>query len=184
MSDKSPSTRRAIRPAAAKPASDFNAFVNAVMEPLPDETLLDTHYNLVMRRARHEAWHQADTTTRYCKALFDVCWATSSYYEYVEKNEIAARRVDGAHAALLSAYRTALARQILTPAYHRANVAWKRRQDVDYLPIKREEVEAAIAADEAFLAAHPTRRARAKVGAMLASPEPELDDFDAAAGNA
>jgi integrase len=54
-----------------------------------------------------------------------------------------------------------------------AAVAWKRAElahqikiastPFRYLQVTQEEVEAAIAADEAFLAAHPMRRSRSKV---------------------
>jgi hypothetical protein len=48
---------------------------------------------------------------------------------------------------------------ILTKVF-RAAVEWKRAKlhDLRTIPIKAERVERAIAADEAFLAAHPTKR--------------------------
>ena len=47
-------------------------------------------------------------------------------------------------------------------AYAGAAITWKRAQlkgrGFHYVPVKKERVERAIAADAEFLAAHPTRR--------------------------
>jgi hypothetical protein len=73
---------------------------------------------------------------------------------------------------ILKEYRDAIATQIRTPAPNKAELMWKQaslaseihsRLPFRYLPITREEAEAAIAADEAFLAAHPVKRCRAKM---------------------
>jgi hypothetical protein len=67
---------------------------------------------------------------------------------------------------LVTIWREAVAKQILTPAPDLAGITWKRTQlagkCVDYLPIKTECIEQAIAEDVAFLAAHPTRRSNAQ----------------------
>jgi hypothetical protein len=52
-------------------------------------------------------------------------------------------------------WRQAVALQILTPAPDKAAVTWKRRAaKKQYLPIDRDTINRAIAADEEWLAAH------------------------------
>jgi hypothetical protein len=58
-----------------------------------------------------------------------------------------------------------LGKQLLTAAPDMASVEWKRRQlkETTFLNVTRERVEKAIADDVAFLNAHPTRKARARL---------------------
>jgi hypothetical protein len=151
-----------LSPAAAEPVSDYSAFVSAVLEPLPDETLLDTEYNFIVRSSRRKVWRRAVATTRYFKVALEYGNAADNYSHVVEQNSIAGLLTNAHHTTLVKAYREAISRQILTPAPNIAAIAWKRAQRDGYLPINQQEIEAAIAADERFLAAHPTRRARAK----------------------
>jgi hypothetical protein len=66
---------------------------------------------------------------------------------------------------LVDTWREAVVKQLLTPAPDGAAVAWKRAQlagrGFSHLPTKAERIERVIAEDLAFLAAHPTRRAKA-----------------------
>ena len=70
----------------------------------------------------------------------------------------------GDRITLIGMWRQALAEQLLTRAPNVAAIAWKRAKleggRLDYLPVSREQVERAIAADVAFVAAHPTRTKR------------------------
>jgi hypothetical protein len=67
--------------------------------------------------------------------------------------------------ALVAHWRAAKVNQLLTPAYQAAGVLWKKAHLIadrlDYLPVEPRQVERAIEADEAFLAAHPMRRKKA-----------------------
>jgi hypothetical protein len=53
---------------------------------------------------------------------------------------------------------------IRTPAHDRSALAWKKKavltKQFEYFPISAREAAACIAADEAFLDAHPIRRSR------------------------
>jgi hypothetical protein len=68
--------------------------------------------------------------------------------------------------ALVEKWREAVAKQLLTPAPDLGAITWKRAKlksgDFDHLPVKEPRVEQAIADDEAFLAAHPTRKPSGK----------------------
>ncbi|RXT49772.1 hypothetical protein B6S44_23150 [Bosea sp. Tri-44] len=64
---------------------------------------------------------------------------------------------------LAAAWRKATADQILTPAPDQAALSWKRSAvRRRCLPITKEAAEAAICADEAFLAAYPVTRAKSR----------------------
>lgn len=148
----------------------YIAFVSAVLEPLPAEILIDTHYNFIARQTRREAWLRADAATCYFKAMHAYIWAASRHYRY-EKLESLKSTAEISCCLTAEQLRAAIARQILTPAFDQAGVVWKRavladelrsRWPFKYFSITREETEAAIAADEAFLAAHPVRRCRSK----------------------
>ncbi len=149
---------------------NFDAFIHAVLEPLPDGVLIDTQYNSIARQTRRDAWYRAYTKTRYFEALLEYVRAAQSFYGQVEQSDILATIARMDDMALVIECRAAARAQILTPAYDQAGVAWKRTwlarlqamsdSPTVYLPINREETEAAIAADEAFLAAHPVKRCR------------------------
>jgi hypothetical protein len=63
---------------------------------------------------------------------------------------------------LVDTWREAVVKQLLTPAPDLGAINWKRAKlasrDFASLPTKPERIERAIADDEAWLAAHPTRR--------------------------
>lgn len=65
-------------------------------------------------------------------------------------------------------WREALTRQLLTPAPDAGAVTWNRRALADeqhvFVGIKRERIKQAIADDVAWLAAHPMRRSKRKIG--------------------
>ncbi len=57
---------------------------------------------------------------------------------------------------------------ILTPAPRPEDLQWKRRQaDWTAIPLSRAEIDAALAADEAFFAAHPVKRERRRPAGLL-----------------
>jgi hypothetical protein len=63
---------------------------------------------------------------------------------------------------LLANWRQAIAQQLLTPAPDTRAVAWKKAalaaDQHEFTDVKTERVDRAIAADLAFLAAHPVRQ--------------------------
>jgi hypothetical protein len=129
-------------------------FIDACMDPLPDSVLIDTQYNSMVRQTRVDAWRAAAAKTRCYKALLQVAWDTDKKSRYCVHAGVSIPSA----AECLKLYRQALADQLLTPVEGKADIDWKRRQDCDYLPITEERVAKAIAADERFIAAHPTTR--------------------------
>jgi len=134
------------------------------LEPLPDEALIDTHYNSIARHARRDAWYRARTETHFFEALLQYVRAAKAYCKRIDHINELQRIAEADDLDILRQKRSAVARQILTPAPTKAAVAWKRQAAEDkYLPVRPEDIEAAIAADEAFFAAHPVKRCRSKV---------------------
>lgn len=139
-----------------------NKFMEALLEPLPNNVLVDTHYNSLMRQMRRDAWFRADAKTDYLhsKRYFQMAEARLARISGDERQE------NTSHSAsfdTLKLERAAIADQILVPAPDQAAVKWKRKAASDrYLPISKEEIERAIAADEAWLAAHPVACRRRK----------------------
>lgn len=116
-----------------------------------------------LRRDRREAWRAADALSNYWRAALDFSDATAR----AQHHDLKAAR---GHAkishegrwVILQAYREAIGKHLLTPAPDMAAVTWKRKQlGKAYLDVKKEQVEKSIAADIAFLDAHPTRNSRA-----------------------
>lgn len=145
------------------PATDtkLSAFIEACLEPLPDDVLIDTHYNLMVRHQRWDAWRAADAKTRCYEALFKVAGLVQEKARYRVHASVSIPSEN----ECLKLYRQSLAEQLLTPCERKADVDWKKNKLKSeggkggwYLPVKPEEIEASIAADEAFLLAHPTRR--------------------------
>jgi hypothetical protein len=150
------------------------------------ETLSPTCKNSRLRKKRRDAWREADAVTGYWRARLDF----SDAIEHVQRHDAPEGRdhpaVDPGDAwPLIKSYRKALVEQLLTPAPDLAAVSWKKathaksqHRYVDCADlrsallaphVKAEQIgrliERAIADDEAFLAAHPTRRPRRKVEA-------------------
>jgi hypothetical protein len=154
----------------SKRPHNLAAFINMALEPQPAEVLIDTQFNLIVRAARSKAWRKAYWATQCVKSWHDFLQAARTYYHvtneqgplpgghFVSEDVLKQGDVDS-----IKLLRMTIANQILTPSPTMADVTWKRATAKDdYLPISKEEIEAAIAADETFLAAHPTRRVRAK----------------------
>src|SRR5882757_6927640 len=121
-----------------------------------------THKNALLRRQRRDNWRRAEVATRY--------WNKRMEFEYVAISAQRCGLPEGDYQPFIDAendrypvvlkYREALVRQLLTHAPDVTSVTWKQRVDYQFLEVKRERVERVIADDLAFLAAHPTRRAR------------------------
>jgi hypothetical protein len=65
---------------------------------------------------------------------------------------------------MVDKWRAAFVKQLLTPAWDAASVAWKQnalaRGKYEYTGLKPDRLEHAIADDLAFLAAHPVRQSK------------------------
>lgn len=132
------------------------AFICALLEPLPEGVPIDTQYNSFMRRARKNAWHRAYVISTYYRSLVDYYDAQGNYARVIDNDPDREHQLSFQRAEAIKQWRKAIAAQIRTPAPTRADVTWKVQAAKDaYLPITPEEVAAAIAADEAFLDAHP-----------------------------
>jgi hypothetical protein len=143
----------------------LSRFIHACMEPLPAEELIDTKFNSMLRNQRHKQWHAA-----YCQyaALKGLLGATDYRLERVERLFNAPISLPSRD-QILKRYREALAELLLTPTVRKSDVEWKKRQlkDLKYVPVDASDVEAAIAADDAFLAAHPIKRTRRNTGEAI-----------------
>jgi hypothetical protein len=141
------------------------AFLQQCLDPLPDAVLLDTHHNQLMRQARRLPWRKADAITSLTRAELDYLFA-KSVHAGVLGDEAEAKAYEHRRCCCLKRLRQAVADQIRVPAPDLLSVQWKREAAKDqYLPIDADEVARLVAADEAFLAAHPiTKQPRRKRG--------------------
>jgi hypothetical protein len=123
-----------------------------------------TAKNARLRSARWEVWRRADAIVNYWRALLEFTDAVSRAKRN-GLNEARAHAETSAEARwqILESYRDAMGKHLLTPAPDVASVNWKRHKlRRSYVGVKKELVEKAIAADIAFLDAHPARNSRAK----------------------
>lgn len=138
----------------------LDAFMSKVLEPVTDAELIDTQYNSLVRNARAQAWTLAKRKTDFFDAL-----KTAAFHLELNKGTnlnglvaVLPSRLD-----LIDLYRQALADQLLTPAFQKLDIDWKKRQFAKLsrsVPVRPEDVAASIKADEDFLARHPIKRVR------------------------
>lgn len=141
--------------------NSFSTFLSRVLEPLPDHELVDTALNRAERDTRATAWSDARFTTDYWFAEMQCAWATATYAKRVINDSDKEKASIDDAVKFTREWRQAVGRQLLTPAPSKVDVAWKRRHaDDKFLSVSRNEIQAAIASDEAFLSAHPIRRTR------------------------
>lgn len=138
----------------------LDAFMSKVLEPVTDAELVDTQYNSLVRNTRSHAWGQAKNKTAYYDALFHAALSLDlNQGRYAEFEFVA---VLPHRDKVLRLYRQALADQLLTPAFEKKDIEWKKRQlmKLNCVPVRTEDVTASIKADEDFLARHPVKRER------------------------
>jgi hypothetical protein len=122
----------------------------------------ETAKNSRIRRARGDAWEAARRISEYwlARMKWQIALEIAQQYGIADSNSFPSAENDR-HFCLADKWREAVAKQMLTPAPDLGAVTWKRAKlksdDFPYLPIKKEQVERAIADDVAFLEAHPTR---------------------------
>jgi len=145
-----------------KPANkSYQTFVAKVMEPLASDELFDKDYNIVARETRRDAWRKADALTDYYDKLADFLLAKGCFHLLNGETEEVLQVIEQERFQAVTNARAAASQQIATPAYDA--VSLKKKIGLAkrcYLGINEEDSARAIAADEAFLAAHPvsTRR--------------------------
>jgi hypothetical protein len=141
----------------------------------PDRTLSATAANGRLRNERHEVWWMAEAATRYWKARIDFQSAVS----WAQRMEIPEGRLhpsdpeDSGRMSMVRNWRAALVKQLLTPAWDGASIAWKQNalargkyQNTDLTP---DRLRLAIADDLAFIAAHPVRQSKSKTTGGLSN---------------
>jgi hypothetical protein len=151
------------------------------------ETSSPTCKNSRLREKRKDAWREADAVTGYWRARLDFNSAIERVQRYdAPEGRNHAAYIPDDHWPLIKSFRKALVEQLLTPAPDLAAVSWKKaklaggqHRYVDCADLRSallaggqhttdrigRLIERAIADDEAFLAAHPTRRPKYKAEA-------------------
>lgn len=140
-------------------AENFAQFLNAMLSPVVAGEVVDFGYHRDMREARRGAWRRAASETGLHYARLKLLNAEEHWSAMRDLPHRGCTPRDG----LATAWRAATAQQILTPAPDQAAVTWKRAAArLPCLPITKEAAADAIAADEAFLAAHPLTKAKSR----------------------
>jgi hypothetical protein len=123
-----------------------------------------TAINSSLRKDRREVWRQAGHVTDYWHARLEwnsalscaQSWGVADSANFPAAGDIESRW------KLVDTWREAVVKQLLTPAPDLGAITWKRAKLASggfaHLPTKPERIERAIADDEAWLAAHPTKR--------------------------
>jgi hypothetical protein len=133
----------------------------------PARSLSITAQNGHLREQRHKVWRAAEAATRYWRARLDLHGAIS----WAQQMEVPEGRAhpainDEDRYPLVEKWRAAFVKQLLTPAWDAASVAWKQnalaRGKYEYTGLKSDRLKHAIADDLAFLAAHPARRSNSE----------------------
>lgn len=107
---------------------------------------------------RRTAFHAAWVTTEYWRAQLKAASTAWTYARWVLRDSAKEREARNDEHRLEAEWKNALGRQLLTPVTRAADVAWKRKHlDMD-LPISRAQIEAAITADEKYLADRRNQR--------------------------
>jgi len=129
-----------------------------------DPTMNDTARNHRFRQARRDAWRDADRLTHFARARTEwhtslqtaQSWSVPGAAEYPRCDD-PQNRSEG-----VTAWRTALVAQMLTPAPDQGAVNWKKAQlragQHRHVGVKDETLQRAIDADVEWLEAHPSRK--------------------------
>lgn len=149
-------TKPKTRTAPAVKRASYDAFVSKMLDPVPAAELVDIAYNQAIRKTRLDAWRAARAETEMFHSLAKYHWAESDYFKYRKGDPERERLSINRSWAYSETCRDATCRQMRTPAPDPAAVAWKKqRAEYAAFTMPREEIDELIAADEAFLAAHP-----------------------------
>jgi hypothetical protein len=145
-------------------------------------TLSTTAKNGRLRNERCEIWRTAEAATRYWRVRLDFHNAIS----YAQRRGISEGRshpdiddfADDDRRSMVAKWRAAFVKQLLTPAWDTASVAWKQnalaRGKYEYTGLKPERLKHAIAEDLAFIAAHPVRQSNRRSAKDKNEPPPSI----------
>jgi hypothetical protein len=129
-----------------------------------DPTMKDTARNHRFRQARRDAWRDAGRLTDFARARLEwhtslqiaQSWSVPGSAEYPRDDDPHSRGEE------VTAWRTALVAQMLTPAPDQGAVTWKKAQlragQHRHVGVKDETLQRAIDADVEWLEAHPSRK--------------------------
>lgn len=131
----------------------------------------ETAKNARIRTERRDAWWHTDRVMDYWRARFDWWSALGTAQRHGIADSASFPPAENENRlGLVDKWREAVAKKLLTPAPTLADVAWKRAKvrsdEFRQLPITLARAEQAIADDQAFLAAHPTRRSNSEAMAQ------------------
>jgi hypothetical protein len=128
-----------------------------------------------LRQERYEVWQMAEAATRYWRLRMEfqsaISWAQQM--EIPEGRSHPSDPEDRDRQPMVDKWRAALVRQLLTPAWDTASVAWKQnalaRGKYEYTGLEPDRLKHAISEDLAFLAAHPVRQSKCKTTGGLSN---------------
>jgi hypothetical protein len=138
-------------------------FVAQCLEPPPNGIPPDQEFNRLSRKARQEAFNLAESRMQVARAALELLDKTHAL-EIQQRGAFLISKFDNLRTWTLREWRRLYADLIRTPAHDRASLAWKKKaisaSSFEYFPVSAQEAADCIAADEAFLDAHPVRRSR------------------------
>ena len=122
-----------------------------------------TAINSDLRKERKDVWRAAEAATRYWRARLEFEDAVSWAQLYDAPEGRSHPDVDTAdRKTIVASWRAALVRQLLTAAWDANSVIWKQttfaKGQYKHTDANPKKIERAIAEDQAWLAAHPTKR--------------------------
>jgi hypothetical protein len=122
-----------------------------------------TAENFRLRKERYDDWRQADAVMDYWRAVMKMKSAISRVQNYgTPEGDTHDFVTDETHGMLITKWRAAWARLMLTPAPCSRELNWKRDQikgsKWQYNGLSAKRIEQAIADDVEWLEAHPTRK--------------------------
>ena len=128
--------------------------------------------NARLRIERREAWRRAEAVVDYWKQRMKFEYALERAQRMGLPEGRSHGPIDDDRFSKVEKHRAAIVRQLLTPAPDAGAVKWKQAAFAgnDYLDVKPERVDRAIADDLAFLAAHPIRRSNRAEGHEAPAP--------------
>jgi hypothetical protein len=151
----------AIRPKLGKRTFQRSELV--VRPLLNEEGTTDTAGNLRLRKSRLDVWREADSVMDYWRMSMKMDGVISRVQHCgAPEGELHPIRDPKDYWTLVTKWREAWVRLMLTPAPDMRSVTWKRAQLKaryhKHTDLKPALIERAIAEDVEFLRSHPTRR--------------------------
>jgi len=139
---------------------ELDTFILKVLEPVTEAELVDTNYNTLIRNTRARAWAEARNKASYYNALSEVAIYLEIGTERFSGFDLVVNLPN--RQKLVDLYRQAVAEQLLTPAFEKKDIEWKKRQALrlKWIPVRADDVAASIMADQEFLERHPVKRER------------------------